>query len=252
MSTFNPSFDEIRKRFLIPSLEIREIQIRAFRAIDDPTSARAFAKGHLDVLNNFGLNLSSAKEEWISKPSVYVVIIESPDRQVVYGGARVELYQSDLKLPIEAAVGEEAPEIGDFLKSRTSGKIGEICGLWNSLAVAGLGIGSVYSIRCAIAIATSIGLNELVALCSPYTYRIAHQYGFKLLEGVGNKGAIPYAGANEIAHVTFQSNIHQLVGADLNEMEIIQTLRQTPNQIRIEDVRKGKIEVHYQLSFSNI
>ncbi|MFN8775183.1 MAG: hypothetical protein ACK5XV_00300 [Flavobacteriales bacterium] len=251
MSTFNPSFGEIRKRLLIPSLDIHEIQIRAFRAVDDPISSKAFAKGHLDVLNNFGLNLSSAKEGWISKPSVYVVIIESPDRQVVYGGARVEIFQDNWRLPIEAAVGEEAPEISNFLKSRTSGKIGELCGLWNSLAVAGLGIGSVYSIRCAIAVAAFIGLDELVALCSPYTYRIAHQYGFKLLQEVGNKGAIPYAGANEIAHVTHQSNIHQLDGADLSVKEMIQTLRQNPNQIRTENGREEKIEVHYQLGFSS-
>jgi hypothetical protein len=235
---------------LLPKIEIEEIRIRAFQATADPESSQKFAQGHLDVLKNFGLNLSSTKNGWMNNPSVYVILIESPVTQEVYGGARIEIYDGHSLLPIVGAVGEEAPEIRSFLDSRKKYVIGEICGLWNSMAVAGMGIGSTYSIRSAIALAEMIGVHELVALCSPYTYRIAHQYGFNLLEEVGNKGAIPYAGANEIAHVTYQSDVLNLPGATEDECNIIQDLRKKPIQTKVENGRKKSITVYYNLFVS--
>jgi len=202
------------------------------------------------VIENFGLKLSSANEEWMLKPSVYVIIIESLDQSQVYGGSRIEIFEDGAHLPIEAAVFSEAPEISSFLISRKEYRIAEICGLWNSLAVAGLGIGSTYSIRCGIALASLINVNELVALCSPYTYRIAHNYGFQLLECVGANGAIPYAGANEIAHVTYQDNIQTLPGSSDEERNFILDLRKNPIQTRIENGRKGILKVQYDLSLN--
>jgi hypothetical protein len=247
MSTSNPSFEEIRKRFLIPRPDVSALRIRAFRAVDDPASAMAFANGHLDVLKNFGLTLSSAKKTWMDSPSVYVILIEATDGSEVYGGARIEAYDGVHTLPIVAAVEEEAPEITSFLDKHHHNRIGEICGLWNSMSVAGLGVGSTYSIRCAIAIAELIGLTELVALCSPYTYRIANNYGFQLLEELGNKGAIPYAGANEIAHVTFQQDVANLPGSKEEERNLILDLRKNPIQTKIEHGRKKPLEVQYNL-----
>jgi hypothetical protein len=184
----------------------------------------------------------------MSRDSVYVIIIESADRSHVYGGSRIEISEDGVSLPIETAVSEEAPEVSDFLQRHRDYRIGEICGLWNSHAVAGMGIGSVYSIRCAIALAGLINLQELVALCSPYTYRIAHRYGFRLLEEVGNRGAIPYAGANEIAHVTYQEDIGNLPNAADEERSFILDLRKMPVQTRLENGRKGILKVHYNLS----
>lgn len=248
MSTSNPLFEGTHKYLSLSRVELKELRIRSFRAVNDPLSAKAYAKGHLDVLNNFGLNLSSANEDWQTRDGVFAVLIESCDGQTIYGGARIELYTGLDHLPIETAISEEAPEISRFLKSRKGRRIGEICGLWNSLQVAGLGIGSTYSIRCAIALAGLIGVEELVALCSPYTYRIANEYGFTLLTQVGIQGAIPYAGANEIAHITFQGDVRNLSGAKISEKMIIESLRKEPRQIRNEEGRKGPIEVHYFLS----
>lgn len=248
MSTSNQSFEELRKRYLLPKTEVHALRIRAFRAVDDYNSSMAFAEGHIEVLRNFGLNLSSAKKTWMESPGVYVIIIESPESGEVFGGARIEVYDGIHTLPIVGAVSEEAPEIIPFLETHKAYRIGEICGLWNSMAVAGLGVGSTYSIRSAIALAGMIGLSELVALCSPYTYRIANNYGFRLLEELGNKGAIPYAGANEIAHVTFQHDVAALPGASEEERNIILDLRNNPIQTKIDHARKQPVEVQYDLT----
>lgn len=209
------------------SIDLKEISIRAFRAIDDLESCMKFRTGHLGVLEAFGFELSSSKEDWMSDPNTYVVIIESRDGSKTYGGSRIQLFGGSLKLPIESAIGDEVPELDEFLKSR-QGQIAELCGLWNSVAVAGLGIGSTYSIRSAIALAKLLGFNQMVALCSAFTYRISHRYGFNLVKELAEGGKIYYPGANQYAHITYQNDLEMLPGTDQGEFERILEIYNNP------------------------
>lgn len=229
-----------------PEKHLNEISIRSFKAIDDLESCMRFREGHLGVLEAFGFKLTSSTEEWMFDPGTHVIIIESVDRKITYGGSRLQLFGSKLELPIQSAVGEDVPDLNEFLKSR-KGPVAELCGLWNSVAVAGLGIGSVYSIRSAIALGGLLGYGEMIALCSAFTYRISHKYGFRLVETLGEGGKIFYAGANQYAHITHQPNIIEMTDSDEIERIKINEIRSNPILKIDEIIGDGLTSINYQI-----
>lgn len=248
MSTSQPQFEGYQHRLNSQKEELESITIRAFRAVDDLDSCHRFLQGHLDVISAFGFKLSSATESWMLDPKTYVVIVESNDRSRTFGGARLQFRSPNNPLPVEGAIGVEAPEIYPFLEQHS--ELAEICGLWNSVNVAGMGIGSVYSIRAAIALAGMVGVKEMVALCSVHTYRMAHRYGFNLLQEIGNKGAIPYAGAHQTAHLTYQFDVEGLPNSVEAERNLIMDLRKNPDQVIKDNGNPSELQVHYKLGIS--
>jgi hypothetical protein len=168
------------------------------------------------------------------------------DRKTTYGGSRLQLLGSKLELPIQGAVGEDISNLDEYLFSR-KGPVAELCGLWNSVAVAGLGIGSVYSIRSAIALGGLLGYQEMIALCSAFTYRISHKYGFRLVESLGEGGKIFYEGANQFAHITHQNDVINLLNSDEIEKLKIQEVRLSPISKVDEIIGDGLTSIHYQI-----
>jgi hypothetical protein len=229
-----------------PEKHLAEITIRSFRAIDDLDSCMRFREGHLGVLESFGFKLTSSTEEWMFDPGTHVIIIESLDRKTTYGGSRLQLLGSKLELPIQGAVGEDISNLDEYLFSR-KGPVAELCGLWNSVTVAGLGIGSVYSIRSAIALGGLLGYQEMIALCSAFTYRISHKYGFRLVESLGEGGKIFYEGANQYAHITHQKDVINLLNSDEIEKLKIQEVRLSPFSKVDEIIGDGLTSIHYQI-----
>lgn len=228
---------------------MENIYIRAFRAINDKEASLKFIEGHKRVLDIVGVNeVTSSNNEWMHNPNVYVVLIESGDRTKVYGGARVHIAEENTPLPVESATREIDERIVDIIKAQIPEGTGEICGLWNSLEVAGYGIGSTYAIRSAICILPMLKLKTCFALCSPYTARIASNYGFKIEKSLGKDGTFYYPKLDLLATITFISNTLTLKDASESESEIIKSLREHPNQEKNEMGPKGEVQVKYDLS----
>lgn len=225
-----------------------KIRIRAFRACDDIASSARFHQGHTDVVASYGVKITSANPIWIEDRNCYVVLIESLDGNQAYGGARIQISSEEKFLPIESAIGYLEPKIHDEVKRLRPEGVAEICGLWNSSAVAGMGIGSLYSIRCAFATAGFLDIKHMYAFCSPYTYRMANRFGFLKDESFGNDGAIPYPNDKLISMVTYQSDVKEMLNAIEEERNIIFNLRKNPLQVFNEKTSDSQfIEVHYQL-----
>lgn len=170
-----------------------DIHIRAFRAIDDPETCLRFIEGHRRVLSIYGIeNITTNKDGWMYNPAIFVIVVESADRQKLYGGARVQAANGITPLPIEEATGEMDPKIHDVVKRFAKYGTGELSGLWNSKEVAGLGIGSLVPTRCGVVIAEQIGLTSIFSLSSPTTVRFNKWLGSELLTEVGNNGTFYY------------------------------------------------------------
>ena len=225
-----------------------KIRIRAFRAPDDISSSVKFHQGHSEVLSSYGLKLTSANPSWIEDQDCYVVLVESLDGTQSYGGARIQISTPEIQLPLESAIGYLEPRIYDVVKVLRPEGTAEICGLWNSAVVAGMGIGSTFSIRCAFAVAGSLNIKSMFALCSPYTYRMAASFGFLKMRELGTDGVLPYPSEKQVAIVTFQDDVKLMNNASEAERTFIFNLRTNPSQITAEDVGKtNPIEVHYSL-----
>ncbi|MFY7706688.1 MAG: hypothetical protein ACOVQ5_01310 [Flavobacteriales bacterium] len=225
-----------------------KIRIRAFRAIDDLPSCVRFHQGHTLVLESYGLKLTTANPTWMEDPFTYVILVESLDSTQSYGGSRIQISTKEIPLPMEAAIGYMEPRIYDMVAGLREQGTAEICGLWNSSVVAGMGIGSTYSIRCAFAYAAKLNVKSMFALCSPYTYRMAGSFGFNRVKSLGKDGVLPYPSEKQVAIVTFQDDVQAMNGASEIEKTFIFNLRNTPTQITEEDVGKSNpIQVHYNL-----
>ena len=229
------------------------ITLRAFRAIDDFDTCQKFMHGHRSVLENIGIKkLSSAKDEWMESPAVFVIIVESEDRSKVFGGARVHVADGKLQLPIEEATGYLDNSIYNIVKDYAVNGTGEICGLWNSREVAGMGIGSVFLTRACVIIASQICLQSLFALCAPYTIKMAQMVGYHIIDHIGNNGTFYYPKLDLVATAMLLDDVNTLKLADAEEKEKIMSLRGNPNHVRTEILREKEIVLDYHLEIPNL
>lgn len=227
------------------------LRLRAFKALNDLESCQKFLKGHGDILSSIGVNkVTSSQETWVENPGTYVLVVEDPETGEVLGGARVDTSYGNTRLPISAATGYLDPKIDDFIAREAEFGTGEICGLWNSRKVAGLGFGSVFLTRAAVAITTQIKVKSLFALCAPYTVATAESFGYRTMKEVGNEGTFYYPKLDLLATAMLLPDTNNLADASELEQERVSSIRKDPNQ-RFEEVsRRRMVDVQYQLDLN--
>ncbi len=229
------------------------VRLRAFRAIDDPRSCELFVEGHKRVLTSIGVEkVTSSNNEWVHNPAAFVMIVESLDKEHIYGGARIHVAGGTEPLPIEQATGALDPSIYDLVYDFAQKGTGEGCGLWNSREIAGYGIGSIFLTRVGVAMSTQIGLDSLFGLCAPYTVKMAQSVGYEIEEGIGNNGTFYYPKLDLVATVLILRDLKALSTADEENKEAISSLRENLKGVRIEELRKKKIEIHYDIEIPNM
>lgn len=232
------------------------VKIRAFRAVDDPESCQRFIDGHRRVLENHGImKVTSSNNEWAQNPAAYVLIVTSPeDENKILGGARIHAADGVHKLPIELATGELDPRIYDIVKEKSLQGTCELCGLWNSREVAGMGVGAFFTTKAGVVVAEQLGLTSIFALCSPYTVRFAEKVGCRVMAGVGNNGTFYYPKLDLVATAVLLEDCNTLDQADPFEKDRILELREKPNQIVVEKapIRNIEFTIHYDLEIKNI
>lgn len=230
-------------------MERIKLVIKAFRAVNDPDACHRYVEGHMKVLRIFGITMiTSANVEWISDPYTYVIMVESEDGEKIYGGARIQLAGGKHPLPLETAVEELEPEVSKVVQEYAARGTGEFCGLWNSREVAGLGIGSMYLGRAALAITEQINVNTLFGLCAPSTVKNSARIGFEIATFMGNNGTFYYPKQDLVATAVVIKDTQVLASADPDEREIIMELRKNPVQFKIDEGPRGKIlEIDYKL-----
>lgn len=233
----------------------KEIRIRAFRAPDDIETCLKFIAGHQRMLNIYDIeNVSTNTEDWIYNPSIFVVVVETMDKQKLYGGTRIQAADGINPLPIEEATWGMDPKITEVVAKYSLMGAGELNGLWNSMEVAGYGIGSLFPIRASIVIAEQIGLESLFFLCSPFTVRFNKWVGSRVISEVGNGGTFYYPKADLIATAVVLEDAIKLNNAHPREKENIMFMRQNLQHSREEKspFKNLIIKVHYDLKLKNV
>ncbi|HYJ63509.1 MAG TPA: hypothetical protein VEV62_07185 [Parafilimonas sp.] len=237
------------------NLTVRDIRIRAFRATEDRDTCLRFIEGHKKVLEYHGIyNVSSSTPNWLSNPSVFVIVVESLDCSKLYGGARIQAADGKTMLPIETAVGEMDPQIHKYIAKYAKYGTGELCGLWNSIEVAGLGIGSYFPARAAIVIIKQLGFDTLFSLCSPATLRFNQWIGSRPFTVVGNMGTFYYPKLDLLATAVFLEDAHTLNNAHPREREKMLWLRQNLSCINEEKspFKNVVVKVRYELEMVGV
>jgi hypothetical protein len=234
-------------------LEQIKLVIRAFRAMDNIEACHKYIEGHSKVLRIYGIAMiTSAKAVWLEDPDTYIILVESEDGEKIFGGARIQVARNKYPLPIEDALTKFDKNIHSFVKELAANGTGELCGLWNSREVAGLGIGSIYLGRVGVAIAHQLRLKTLYALCAPATVKNCMRVGFLVDERLGDKGTFYYPKEGLVATVVLLNDVPELSTAEPDERNIIIDLRQMPAQQKIEpSPRGGELAIDYDLIIKN-
>ena len=207
----------------------------------------------MKILKVFGITMiTSANIDWFHDPLTYVIIVESAKNGKVLGGARLQISGGQIELPIESAVSELDSSIHSVIKTYREKGTAEVCGLWNSREIAGLGVGSVFLIRTAVAVAPMLNVKSLWALCAPYTIEMAEMAGFEIATFVGNEGTFYYPKDDLLATAMVLRNLDSLERAQPEEKNEIMELRSRPIQNKIETSRRGDVfEIAYDLEIKN-
>lgn len=196
--------------------------------------------------------MTSSNEEWPSNPGTYVLVVEDSDSKEVMGGARVDTSHGNTPLPIASATGYMDPKVNEVIaRESEKGGTGEICGLWNSRKVAGLGFGSLFLTRAAVALTTQIKVGSLFALCAPYTIATAESFGYRTLTEVGNEGTFYYPKLDLLATAMLLPNTEDLRDASELESERVSSLRKDPEQRFVEQSKRREVEIQYLLNLSH-
>ncbi|MCY7421181.1 MAG: hypothetical protein LH478_05480 [Chitinophagaceae bacterium] len=194
-----------------------------------------FIEGHSKVLENHGIGkVTSSNNTWAESSAVFVIVVESENGDRLYGGARVHAADGKKLLPIEEATGYMDPNIYQIVKESAKTGTGELCGLWNSKEVAGLGVGSLFPSRAAVVIASQIGLTSMFSLCSPATVRFNKWIGSDVLTTVGNNGTFYYPKLDLLATAVFLDDAVTLKSAHPREREKMLFLRDNLHYITEE------------------
>lgn len=216
--------------------------------MDDPISSARFAEGHAAVLSNHGIKkVSSSSTNWIKDPNVWVILASSPGGQKIYGGARIHMYTPATPLPLQKPFGKFDPRIHDIVARLAEDGCAELCALWNSIEVAGFGIGSKLIIKCAVSMTERLQIKHLLALSSPVTRRWIPDFGFYTIEEIGDNGGIPYPTERLTATVAHFINPDRFENMPKAMYDEVMMLRNNPSLQSSATGPKGSISLYYDL-----
>lgn len=226
------------------------VVVEAYRAIDHFKECKEFIIGHRKVLQVFDIaNITSANLEWAFSPSSVIIMIKRLDSGKLLGGARLQMVDHELMIPIEEAVQEMDENIHSYLSNlAANGGVAEICGLWNTREGAKLGIGSRFLTRSAFVVAPKMGIKSSVMLCAPSTVSMAESMGCKVITELGNDGQFYYPKLDLIATAMIKEDSKDLSTVSEEDRVFIKNLYNTPRQTLIHVTRRGEeVEVKYDL-----
>jgi hypothetical protein len=211
--------------------QINKLYFKAFRAVDNREGCMKFIEGHTHVLEIFGITkITSANIDWILNPGVYVVLVSAEENGKALAGSRVHVADGIIPLPVETAVGEMDNRIYGMVKDRVPNGTGELCGVWNSWEIAGLGVGSWVLSQITVALSSLVGLQSLFGLTAPATYRNAVRGGFRVVKEIGINGKFYYPKEDLTATVVLNDELDTLPTATPESHDFVMALRKEPKQ----------------------
>ncbi len=228
------------------------VSFRVFKAIDEPEACQRFIEGHRRVLEIYGITMiTSNKALWTEHKNTYVILVESTEDGKVVGGARVQIADGVLLLPIEDAVGIVDKRIYEIVDTYRNESVAELCGLWNSREIAGYGIGSSFLTKTGIVLTKILNIKTLLGLAAPATIKMGLECGFEIERSLGNNGFFNYPKLDLVATAIIIKDVNNIESATEFSNNFIKDLYNNRTKQNIEKGPKGEIKVKYNLTLKN-
>jgi hypothetical protein len=174
---------------------------RAVRAPDAAQDCRRNAAEALPVLRRYGIaNITSAQQEWWTDDHTCALLLEDRDTGEPLGGVRLQRWGGRLSLPLESALGPVDARVRGWVAGYGPRGVGELCGLWCSPRLRGLGLGARLT-WMGIALAVWARTRTLLGLCDTRNLEANLRLGFAVDHTLASGGRFEYPRPGLIAHV---------------------------------------------------
>ena len=243
-------------KFIVGTSEVKTKQVNlkftVFRAIDNPVLCEEYANGHLKLLKEYGVtSITSNNRIWAQNPGTYIVLARDMDSNDLVGGIRIQRYSKEHPLLVQDAISENVPELdGRIEDHHEKFGSGEMCGLWNSKAVAKMGVSWMLT-RASVVICSQVGVESLWGICANYTLRMFESVGYRIIRDLGDEGKFPYPTEDYISHPVWM-NTTSLVTTSEEARDEILDLRKSLQQKRNFEGTDFGISTDYNLQLRNI
>ena len=244
-SPTRPSVDRLRR-----ATSVDEAIVLVSRATQDQRLCKRLLQGHKRVLEAYGIkNLSSFRTDWFRRDDVIVIAVMTPDGERVLAGARMQPGQVANDFPLHQAVGHMDPKVGEFLEGILPEGAYELNALWNSIELAGMGLGSEFLIQVAMAALPLLDAKHVVALTSPVTRRWREKHGWRLRDDLGEGGYFVYpkpslrASIEHYVHPDYQPHV------DVEVRDLMMSIRRRPEDVTTYvEGPKGQLKIRLNLT----
>jgi hypothetical protein len=223
------------------------LKVIAFRAKDNPILCEEYAKGHRELLQEYGVtSITSNNRTWDQHAGTYLVLARDMDSNELIGGIRIQRFSAQYELPVQSAIGHIVPEINErIISDHNEYGSGEMCGLWNSRKVAKMRVSWLLT-RASVVICSQIGVKSLWGICADYTLPMFENVGYRIIEDIGEKGCFAYPTPEYISHPVRMNAISLETTAKVSAREI-SDLRETLVQKKKFKGEGYKLNIEYNL-----
>ncbi|PCJ82605.1 MAG: hypothetical protein COA49_00660 [Bacteroidetes bacterium] len=172
---------------------VEEVHLRILRASQDVALCHQMVEGHKRVLRSYGIKkISSFNTDWIGRDDVILIAAISADGEKILAGSRLQSGPSPMGYPLFQAVGNKDDLIEPWINSIIPEGAMELNGMWNSIELAGMGLGFEWLVQSAMASMSMLDIRHLLALTSPVTRRMRDKMGWKIRGEFGEEGFFKY------------------------------------------------------------
>jgi len=230
-------------------MNLRNFKISLYQAIESPEISTTFFQKHVNVLESFGVTgISSAKNTWQNKPTVWLFVLFNEDDEMI-GGVRLDI-KSGFKMPLESAL-ENYPGVMQLASQyELDFGVAELCGLWIEKEYRKANLANAL-IKAAIATAPNIGVNYILGFANEHSLKTTVRLGFSQVAQVENSGVFYYPDGRyksmliELDAINCQTD-------EQKDLETIKLLREDLKFIDVVSSEEGLSMVHYNLEAESI
>lgn len=168
------------------------LQIRAFRATENPRLCREIADFHDEALSRHAVDgLHAADRMWMSHANTFAIVAEQCSTGRPLAGIRLQLADGQMPIPTEVAIGEFDQRLTDEIAADMP-STGEICGLWRATGVKNSQKLIVRLSIASMALAHRLGLRRVWGLAPEHTLCHWKSMGYRVDKRFGVDGGYPY------------------------------------------------------------
>lgn len=184
------------------SKPIDEVVLKILRASEDVVLCQAMVEGHKRVLHAYGIkNISSFNTDWFGRDDVILIVAMSADGNKILAGTRLQSGDNPEDFPLYQAVGHMDEGLKPWLSNLVKDGTMELNGMWNSIELAGMGLGVEWMVQSAMASMSILDLRNILALTSPVTRKMRDKMGWSIKDQFGDDGYFNYPNDKLLASI---------------------------------------------------